>query len=99
MNEILNKFGNAASPELIVVVLLVWLFLDAQRKRDKAQENRDLLFINSIRAISDQHVEAREQSRRVIEQNSVHTVEATKAMVRMTEALHAISPPQKCVDS
>jgi hypothetical protein len=89
MQELWTKLSGGA-PELVATVGIVWLFLNFMRDRDRAMEHRDLLFINSIRSISDQHVEAREQSKRVIELNSIHTLEATKAIGSMTEVLRGI---------
>ena len=59
-------------PNLAVLCFLAWLFLRAMEKRD--------LFIKNLH---DEHLDAREQSRTAIRQNTSATRELTGAIQKM----------------
>lgn len=63
--------------------LFVYMFLRAMKERDQ-------LFVAAVKEISQQHVTAREESRKVIEENSAQTIKATEAMSTMTEVLREL---------
>ena len=82
MSDIASK-----SPELVSVLIIVAMFLKAMNAMLKAQERRDALFLASFNQISQQHIEAREQSKLVIKEN-------TTALTDMTEAVRHLSNGQ-----
>lgn len=69
------------------MIFLVLAFLKALKERDK-------MFVKSMEQISAQHIEAREKSRKVIEENTANTIESTKVMAQMTEVMRSLRAPQ-----
>ncbi len=82
MSDVIAKLTNTA-PELILMFLFALMFL-------KAMAARDQLFVAAVKEISQQHVDARESSRKVIEENSTQTLHATRALTTMTEVLREL---------
>lgn len=82
MSEFFNKLTGTA-PELLLMFLFVYMFL-------KAMKDRDDLFVAAVKEISEQHVKARDESRKVIEENSHQTIRSTEALATMTEVLREL---------
>lgn len=87
MESLLEKMFEHA-PALGVMALIVWMFI---KHIDKTNAN----FISTIRSLNTENITAREESKRVIEENTRETAKASVAMEQMTNALNDFLNHQK----
>ena len=66
MEQILQKL-LAEAPNMGVLLIVIYLFLKAQEKRD-----------SFIKQLHDEHIEARKESKDAIKENTVATIELTR---------------------
>lgn len=79
MEQLFLTTVTTGSP-LIVLVLVVYLFLQHLKERDK-------MLIQQLNAMNQQHLEAREQMKDALLQNAQSTRENTKALQSLERAV------------
>lgn len=70
----------AQTPAILALLLIVWMF-------GKHLARKDVMFAESMREMHQDNITAREQSRMVIERNTVEATHNTNAVREMTQTM------------
>lgn len=92
--EVLLKLVSAA-PGTIAVIIVVFAFLKFGNKTTKAHSDAAIISAQVLRQMHEEHLDARDEAREIIKENSAVQKENTKAMNDLTVALMSLVNQRK----
>jgi len=79
------------APALVAIIIVVFAFLKFIKFMRLSDDKRTEIFVEAIRQINQENMEARHESRRVIEENTKAAALNTAAMAEMTGVMRVFT--------